>query len=226
MTSWQQVQGVVVTFKKGSGPHYLTSGKEHEEERQRRRDPRAESDKTFGSNRSDRRGRRSGRENSTNGDALSHHSLNSTQVLCAVSRRHGSASRSTLSSGAGRPNRVTHSRIQSSEEGLPSQIPHPAWLKASLGLETPAPCSKGQPPASRLSQLCSFWHCDFVFRVTPQRACPTLCYSPALTPPIAVAPGFQHALCSGPQNSDNVSGEQSCQRPKGLEGPLRDWSIV
>lgn len=81
--------------------------------------------KPNGSNQSDGWGRRcSGRGNSTNGDVIPHHSSNqqifTEKVPCAVNRRHGSASRSVLSSGDERPRKQIMSKrtVNITMEGL------------------------------------------------------------------------------------------------------------
>lgn len=151
-------------------------------------------------------GRRcSGRGNSTNGDVIPHHSSNqqifTEKVPCAVNRRHGSASRSVLSSGDERPRKQIMSKrtVKITMEGLigwhrvrgrasnPDSLP--AWLKGSLHLETPAACFKVLSLGSSLSWCHLFWHCNLVFRVAPQNTCLILCYSPALTLPMPGAPG-------------------------------------
>lgn len=160
-------------------------------------------------------------------------------VLCAVNRRHSSASRSALSSRDGRPgkqimsirdckhdHRGTHEVMWSLEEGLSMQIPppaRPARLEVSLRLENQLlPSFRVLPPGSSLSWLHSFRHPDFVFRIVSQSAYLLPCYSPALTAPLPGAPGV--STCFVFQTSE--LREQSCQIFKGVEEPLRDWLVV
>lgn len=100
------------------------------------------------------------------------------QVLCAVNRRYGSASRSALFSGDRRPdkhiistqyckhnNRGTHRFLGALRKGFPSRF-LPSLIEVSFHLETPAALLWGIAWVASIHSDSVIWFSELPFRVS------------------------------------------------------------